>query len=135
MASSDGVVYRINLDTYGPRRRWGEPFGVPEGSDFRLEAILRSAGALDTVNFTSSGTVTLSVSDSVLNGGVALLTDVAASSFNPATGLVKFAVTQSTSDGWEAGDYNGDIKHNTSSTGTSQNMYFQTGLKIRAATD
>lgn len=89
---------------------WGAPNGIPEGSDFTLEAKLTRGGALDTASVTSSGTFTLTVSDSVLNAGIALLTAEAVDAFTTATGLAVWNITDAQSSGWEAGTYNGDIR-------------------------
>ena len=114
------------------RQAWGEPLGIPEGSDFRLEAKLTVHGATDTSRVTSSGTFTPTVSDSVLNGGVALLTDEASDSKTTATGLVAWEITDTQSSGWEAGTYNGDVK-GVSSAGTI--LYWPVTLKVREARD
>lgn len=91
---------------------WGPPEGIPEGSDFTLEAILTLAGAPDTSRVTSSGTYTVTISDSVLNSGVALLSAQSGSfsTTTVSTGMVSWTITDAISDGWEAGTYNGDIK-------------------------
>lgn len=94
------------------RVTWGGPDGIPEGSDFRLESVLTRNGAKDTAGVTSSGTYTVTVSDSVLNAGVALLADEASDSkVQIATGLlVSWQITDAQSSGWAAGTYQGDIK-------------------------
>ena len=92
------------------RQAFGEPLGIPEGSDFTLEAKLTIHGATDTSRVSSSGTFTMWVSDSVLNGGTALLTNESADSVVTTTGVVKWNITDAQSSGWEAGLYNGDIK-------------------------
>ena len=114
------------------RRAWGEPEGIPEGSDFTLEAVLTVNGALDTALVSSGGTFTLTISDSVLNGGVALLSDEAADSVTTDLGLVKWHITSSQSSAWEAGSYNGDIKlEDTAGTVT----YWPVSLKVRSVRD
>lgn len=92
------------------RQVWGEPLGVPEGADITLEAKLTINGVVDTARVTSSGTKTLWVSDSVLNGGVALITNEGSDSFVVSTGVAKWNITDTQSSGWEAGYYEGDIK-------------------------
>lgn len=92
------------------RQAWGEPLGIPEGTDFTLEAKLTVHGATDTSRVTSSGTFTLWVSDSVLNGGTPLLTNETSDSVVTATGVVKWNITDAQSSGWAAGLYNGDVK-------------------------
>lgn len=114
------------------RKIWGLPDGVPEGSDFTLEAVLTVNGALNTSLVTSSGTFTLTVSDSVLNGGTALLSDEASDSFTTATGLVKWAIADTQSSAWEAGTYDGDIKL-VDSGGII--TYWPVALKVREVRD
>lgn len=114
------------------RKAWGEPGGVPEGSDFTLEAVLTVNGALSTGLVTSSGTFTLTVSDSVLNGGTALLAGEASDSVTTATGLVKWNIADTQSSAWEAGVYNGDIKL-VDSGGII--TYWPVSLKVREARD
>ncbi len=113
------------------RQQWGEPLGIPEGSDFVLEAKLTVHGATDTSRVTSSGTSTLNVGDSVLNGGVELLNS-AAGTVVTATGVATFTITDATSSDWEAGTYNGDIKV-VDSGGLI--LYWPVSLKIREASD
>ena len=114
-----------------PRQAWGEPDGIPEGSDFTLEAKLTVNGVTDTTRVTSSGTFTLTISDSVLNGGTALLSDEASDSKSN-TGLIKWAITDTQSSAWEAGTYFGDIKCVDSG---SLITYWPVSIKIRAAKD
>lgn len=114
------------------RQAWGEPDGIPEGSDFTLEAKLLVNGALDTTRVTSSGTFTLTVSDSVLNGGTALLTDEASDSKTTSTGLIKWNIADTQSSAWEAGVYNGDIKCVDSG---SLITYWPITLRVREAKD
>lgn len=118
--------------THIPRVTWGEPQGVPEGSDFKLAAVLTVNGATNTGLVTSSGTFTLTVSDSVLNGGVALLSDEASDSKTTATGLIEWAITDTQSSGWEAGTYDGDIKL-VDSGGII--TYWPVSLRVREARD
>lgn len=92
------------------RQHWGGDLGIPEGSDFTLEAKLTVNGVTDTSRVTSSGTFTLWISDSVLNGGTALLSNEAADSVATTTGVVKWEITDAQSSGWEGGLYNGDVK-------------------------
>jgi hypothetical protein len=105
---------------------------VPVGSDFTLEAVLTLDGALSPSRVTSSGTFRLTVSDSVLNGGSALLTDRLSDSVTASAGLVKWNITDSQSSGWEAGTYDGDIKL-VDSGGTI--TYWPVSLKVRAVKD
>lgn len=100
--------YRVRVDNQASERQaWGVPHGIPEGSDFTLQAKLTKAGALDTATVTSSGAFALTVSDSVLNGGVALLEDVTGSF---ASNLTTWTITDTQSNGWQAGTYAGDIR-------------------------
>lgn len=113
---------------------WGEPQGIPEGSDFRLEAVLTRNGAKDSAVLSTGATYTLQISDSVLNAGVALLTDEAADSvsiINTGT-LVVWEITDTQSSGWAAGTYNGDIKV-VDPTGAI--YYGPVTIKVRAAID
>ena len=105
---------------------------MPEGSDFALEAVLTVNGALSTGLVTSSGTFTLTVSDSVLNGGAALLTDRTSDSVTTATGKVRWEITDSQSSAWEAGTYDGDVKL-VDSGGII--TYWPVSLKVRSAKD
>ena len=113
---------------------WGDPEGIPEGSDFRLEAVLTRNGAKDSAVLSTSATYTLQISDSVLNGGVALLTDEASDSVSVVGSgtLVAWEITDAQSSGWEAGTYGGDIKV-TDTTGAI--AYFPITMKVRTATD
>ena len=123
------ITYRIRADQRS-RKSWAVPFGVAEGSDFKLSAKMLNNGALDTSGFTSSGTWTVTISDSVLNGGSALLTAEASDSFTKATGLAEWSITDAQSAGWQAGTYNGDIKLVDSA---SLVHYFPVSLKVRTA--
>ena len=113
------------------RQVWGFPDGIPEGSDFTLEAKLTVNGVTDTTRVTSSGTFTLTFSDSVLNGGVDLLTDETSDSKSN-TGLIKWNITDAQSSGWEAGTYDGDVKCVDSG---SLITYWPVGIVIREARD
>jgi hypothetical protein len=117
-----------------PRQAWGEPDGVPEGSDFTLEAVLTVNGAVAPAVATSSGTFSLTVSDSGLNGGVALLdsVDASAGDIAPATGYVKWTVSHTQSSGWEAGTYGGDIRLVDSAGAIT---YWPVSLKVRSVKD
>ncbi len=113
---------------------WGEPDGIPEGSDFRLEAVLTRNGASDSGTINSSGTFTLTVSDSVLNAGTALLTDEASDSTSLITAgtLVAWEITDTQSSAWEAGTYNGDIKLSDSAASIT---FWPIRLTVRTARD
>ena len=94
------------------RKIFGTPDGIPEGSDFTLEVTFTLNGITDTGRVTSSGTYSITVSDSILNGGTALLSALTGS-FSTATisgGLATWTITDTQSSGWEAGTYLGDIK-------------------------
>ena len=123
------ITYRIRSDQ-ASRKSWAVPFGVAEGSDFKLAATILNQGAVSSASFTSSGTWTVTISDSVLNGGVALLTAEASDSFTTATGLVEWSITDTQSAGWAAGTYNGDIKVVDSGALVT---YFPISLKVREA--
>ena len=123
------LTYRIRSDQIS-RKSWAVPFGVAEGSDFKLAATMLSHGAVDSVNFTSSGTWTVTISDSVLNGGSALLSAETSDSFTKNTGLAEWAITDTQSAGWAAGTYNGDIKVVDSGALVT---YFPISLKVRVA--
>ncbi len=114
------------------RAIWGEPVGIPEGSHFYLQTSLKMNGINDTVNVTSSGTYTLTVQDSVLNGGTALLSSEASDSkLATNNGLsVAWDITNTQSAGWEAGEYPGDIKCVDSGGSIS---YWPVTMKIRSA--
>ena len=112
------------------RKVFGAPDGIPEGSDFTLESTLKLNGITDTGRVTSSGTYTITVSDSLLNGGVALLSALTGS-FSTATisgGLATWTITDTQSSGWEAGSYLGDIKLTDSGSLIS---YFAVTLLVR----
>ena len=124
------LTYRIRSDQVS-RKSWTAPFGVAEGSDFSLVATVLNKGAVDAVNFTDSGTWTLTVSDSVLNGGTALLSaQAASSSFVKLTGKATWNITDTISNGWATGTYNGDIKVVDSGALVT---YFPISLKVREA--
>lgn len=113
---------------------WGGEEGIPEGSDFRLEAVLTLNGAKDSVRVTSSGAFTLTVQDSVLNAGAALLTDEASDSVSiiGSGTLVAWQITDLQSSAWEAGTYRGDIKLVDSAGSIS---YWPVTMKVREAID
>ena len=115
-----------------PRQLWGGTDGVPEGSDFTLEALLTVSGATDTSVTTSSGTYTLTISDSALNAGVDLLTDEASDTFNTTTFITGWNITDTQSSSWEAGVYNGDIKL-VDSGGLIR--YWPVSMKVRSSKD
>ena len=123
------ITYRIRSDQ-ASRKSWAVPFGVAEGSDFKLAATILNQGAVSSASFTSSGTWTVTISDSVLNGGVALLNAEASDSFTTATGLAEWSITDTQSAGWAAGTYNGDIKVVDSGALVT---YFPISLKVREA--
>lgn len=111
---------------------WGSPAGIPEGSDFTLEAILTRNAALDTSGITTSGALTLTVSDSVLNNGSALLTDEPVDSLTVASGKAVWNITDTQSNGWQAGTYNGDIKLIDSGGGVT---YWPISMVVRSVRD
>lgn len=123
------ITYRIRSDQVS-RKSWAVPFGVAEGSDFKLAATMLNHGAVDSVNFTSSGTWTVTVSDSVLNSGTALLSAETSDSFSKNTGLAEWSITDTQSVGWASGTYNGDIKLVDSGALVH---YFPISLKVRVA--
>ena len=133
MASSNGPVWRAHLDAKRPAGIFGGKAGIPEGSAFVMESVLLVDGNTDSGNVTSSGTVTVTVSDSVLNAGVDLLTDKSAASLTQTTGLAVFKVTQAESSGWESGTYNGDVKY--PSRNASRTIYWPLKLTVREARD
>ena len=115
---------------------WGFPDGIPAGSDFTLEAVLTLNGAKDSALVSEAGSYTLTVSDSVLNGGVDLLTDEisdanSTSAVQSGT-LVTWQITDLQSDTWEAGTYDGDIKLTDSALSIT---YWPVTIKIREAHD
>lgn len=114
--------------------KWGFPDGIPEGSDFALEGVLTLNGAKDSDLVTSSGTYTLSVQSSVLNGGTALLTDEGSDSTSViGSGTkVRWEITDTQSSAWEAGEYPGDIRLVDSGGSIT---YWAVTIKIRAAID
>ena len=122
------LTYRIRSDQF-TRKAWGQPLGVPEGGDFSLHATMLRSGAVDSTAYTSSGTWALTVSDSVLNGGTALLSGETSDSFSKNTGIAEWSITDTQSNGWAAGTYNGDIKLVDSG---SLVHYFPVSLKVRS---
>ncbi len=120
-------TYRVRTD-YDHRKAWAQPLGVAEGSDFELQAVLLRNGVVDATTFSSGVTIALTVSDSVLNGGTALLNAEGSDSFTAASGLVKWSITDTQSNDWQAGTYNGDIKVTDTS---SLIHYFPISLKVR----
>lgn len=117
-----------------PRQAWGEPGGIPQQSDFTLEAVLTINGVISPSVATSSGTYSLTVQDSTLNGGIALLDSVNASAGDivPSAGFVKWTVTHEQSSGWEAGTYEGDIRLEDSGGSIT---YWPVTLKVRSVKD
>ena len=135
MTSSAGPVWRAYLDSKRPAATIGGSTGVPEGATFVLETVLLIDGNTDSGHITSSGTVSLTVSDSVLNAGTALITDKASTTFTQGTGLALFKITNTESNGWESGTYNGDVKYASDSGGTSRSFYWPLKLTVREARD
>ena len=114
------------------RFTWGEPDGIPEGSDFRVELLVSLNGG--SSGATSSGTYTLSVQDSVLNGGTAVLADEASDSKSTVNGrtLVAWEILDSQTAATEAGVYPTDVKLVDSATLI---RYFRGTTRFRAVVD
>ena len=113
------------------RKIFGSPDGIPEGSDFTLESTFILNGITDTGRVTSSGTYSITVSDSILNGGTALLSALNGT-FSTAViagGLATWTITDAQSSGWEAGTYGGDIKLSDSGSLLS---YFPVTVIVRS---
>ena len=113
------------------RQSWGEPDGIPEGSDFSLEAVLTVNGAIAPSQVTSSGAITLSVENTV-EPIIPLLIDEVRDAVDAPSGLVRWNITAAQSSAWPAGTFNGDIKL-IDSGGTI--TYWPVSLKIRSVID
>ena len=111
------------------RKMWGGELGIPEGSDFTLEADLLQHGATDT-GALAGATVTLSLSDTWSGGTTTILTDEATDSFNGSRAV--WNITDSQSDGWSEKEFRGDIKAVLSG---GEIRYWPVALKVRSVVD
>jgi len=127
--------YRIRIDTRDPRRIWGVPQGIPEGSDFNLVAELTVNGV--DVFPSSSGSEVLSLRDSTDTSASLILTD-AASASTDTTGSVfraTWTITDAVSNGWASDSaivYHGDIRVTDSA---ALIHYYPVGLLMRSVLD
>lgn len=110
------------------RQVWGEPGGIPSGSDFSLEAVLTVNGAISESQVTSSGTFTLSIENTV-QPVLPLLDGEASDSVSKPLGLVKWNITSAQSSGWPAGTFNGDIRLEDSGGSVT---YWPVSLRMRS---
>ena len=113
------------------RQAWGDPDGIPEGSDFSLEAVLTVNGALTPSQVTSSGAFTLSIENTVVPV-LPIFTDEASDVVNASLGLVRWNITALQSAAWPAGTFDGDIKL-VDSGGLI--TYWPVSLRIRSVID
>lgn len=113
------------------RQAWGDPNGVPEGSDFSLEAVLTVNDVIAPSQVTSSGAFTLSV-ENTIQPILPLLTDEASDAVNGSLGLVRWDITAVQSTDWPAGTFNGDVKLVDSGGSTT---YWPVSLRIRSVID
>lgn len=111
------------------RITWGGELGVPEGSDFTLEATLQQNGATDS-SALSSATVTVSLSDTHIGGSTTILSDRGTDSFNGVKAV--WDITDSQSSGWAAKTYHGDIKAVLSG---GEIRYWPVALRTRSVVD
>lgn len=114
-----------------PRQLWGEPDGIPEGSDVSLEAVLTVNGVIAPAKVTSSGTYTLSIENTV-QPVVPILADETSDAFTASSGLVRWDITAAQSALWPAGTFNGDIKLVDSGGAIT---YWPVTLKVRKVID
>ena len=113
------------------RQVWGAQDGVPEGSDFSLEAILTVNDTLAPAQVTSSGVFTLSIENTV-QPITPLLVDELSDVVSASLGLVKWNITAVQSSGWPAGSFNGDIRLVDSGGSIT---YWPVSLRIRSVID
>ncbi len=113
------------------RQVWGDPDGVPAGSDISLEAVLTVDGALAPSQVTSSGIYTVSV-DNTVQPLQTILTDEPSDLVTASAGLVRWNITSAQTSSWSAGTFDGDIKL-VDSGGTI--TYWPVSLKIRNVVD
>lgn len=114
-----------------PRQLWGDPDGVPEGSDVSLEAVLTIDGAIAQSQVTSSGIYSVSVENTV-QPLQTILTDELSDVVTASTGLVRWNITSLQTAVWPAGTFDGDIKL-VDSGGTI--TYWPVSLRIRGVVD
>jgi len=132
--------HRIRVDTRDARRVWGDPNGVPEGSDFDLVAELTLNGVSDSAAL-GGGTFVLSLRDSTDSSASLILTDEATDSTLMGTAALGFGVrcrwqiTDTQSNAWASDStivFHGDIR-GTESGGAVH--YWPTGLVVRSVLD
>ncbi len=113
------------------RQRWGDPDGVPEGSDVTLEAVLTVNGVVAPAQVTSSGAFSLSIENTVQPLSP-LLDDETSDSVTASSGLVRWNITAAQTAGWPPGTFNGDIKL-VDSGGTV--TYWPVSMMVRSVVD
>lgn len=114
---------------------WGWPDGIPEGSDFRLQAELTINGIRDTT--LEGGTYVLNLRDANNSAATTILIDRATSTTDSAAPFyrVTWDIEDSISNGWAADSatlYHGDIRGTLADLRV---MYWPVGLLMRPVLD
>ena len=130
--------HRIRVDTRDARRVWGDPNGVPEGSDFDLVAELTLNGVSDSAAL-GGGTFVLSLRDSTDSSASLILTDEATDSTSTGSGSYgircRWQIADTQSNAWASDSaivFHGDIR-GTESGGSVH--YWPAGLVVRPVLD
>lgn len=113
------------------RQLWGDPDGVPKGSDVALEAVLTVDGAVAPSQVTSSGIYSLSI-ENTAQAFPTILTDELSDVVTASSGLVRWNITAVQSSSWSAGTFSGDIKL-VDSGGTI--TYWPVSVRVRDVVD
>ncbi len=114
-----------------PRQLWGEPDGVPKGSDVAFEAILAIDGAIAPSQVTSSGIYSLSF-QTATQPAQTFVADELSDVVTASAGLVRWNITAVQTATWPAGTFDGDIKL-VDSGGTI--TYWPVSLRVRSVVD
>ena len=120
---------------------WGEPDGIPEGSNFDLMAELTINGVRDTT--LEGGTYVMSLREAGNSTAANILTDTVSSSNDSSRPFytVKWSIEDSISNGWAvsgldsaltAVTYNGDIR---GTLADGRVLYWGVALKMRQVLD
>ncbi len=113
------------------RQVWGDPDGVPAGSDVSLEAVLTIDGAISPQQVTSSGAYTVSI-DNTVQPMQTILTDEPSDAVTASAGLVRWNIAAVQTSSWIAGTFDGDIKLVDSGGSVT---YWPVSLKVRSVVD
>ncbi len=113
------------------RQIWGDPDGIPEGSDVALEAVLTVDGAIAPSQVTSSGIYSVSIENTV-QPLQTILTDELSDVVTSSLGLVRWDITAVQTASWPMGTFDGDIKLVDSGGSIT---YWPVSLRVRSVID